>query len=713
MSIKQKIIRILEEEGPLTKEQLYKRLQVDGATEKSMKALCKEMIRDGEIYKDSEKKFSAPGTGYLLEGILRGNEKGFGFFIPDDENREDLYIHSTKMNTAMNGDRILVRQVESKGPKGGYEGIVEKVLERANKVVVGTYNHAGKFGFVLPDDGKLSSDIYIRKKYNKGAKEGQKVVAEIIEYPTPTTKPEGIITEILGYPHEKNVDVLSVAYGLGIELEFPPEVLKEAELIPEVVSEVQIRGRRDLRELVTFTIDGADSKDFDDALSIEKVAGGYLVGVHIADVAEYVPLGSPLDLEARERGNSVYLLNKVIPMLPQELSNGICSLNEGADRLTLSLLARVGEDGRVESFELVEGVIRSHRRLIYDHVTEFLEGGSTHESLRGLEKDLSLLHELAQKRKALRRERGNIDFTFPEAEIQLDDNGRPIHIGLRSMGVANELIEEFMLMANELVAKRYFEKELPFLYRIHEEPSPDKIELLNSIIRPFGHRISTTKDITPKMIQQLTEKVRGKKEETLVSTLILRSMQKARYSYALDQHFGLAAPYYSHFTSPIRRYSDLTIHRVIKGDLNGQLTPKLLKHYHRDFPKIAEHVSATEKVAQEAERSVDDIKMAEYMSERIGELFEGRISGITGFGIFVALPNTIEGLVSYNSMDDFYHFDEDNYRAVGEHTKKVYTMGDPVQVVCVGADPIKGQIDFQMAGDVKDEEKQAGNSGAK
>ncbi|MDQ0508815.1 ribonuclease R [Peptoniphilus ivorii] len=700
MSIRNNVLALVEEEGPLSKAEIFRALAVNGNLEKEMKSLLKDMVKDGVLYRDEDKRYRASEKEGLMAGRLQGNEKGFGFFVPDDETLEDLYIHGTKMNTAMHNDRVLVEKIPPKDPEKGEEGRVVTVLERANHRIVGIFDDAGKFGFVKPDERKISMDIYIPGKRTAGAREGQKVVVDIEKFPTPNRKAEGKIVEILGYPDEKNVDILSIAYALGIDLEFPREVLEEAEAIPQTVPTSAIAGRRDLREIPTFTIDGADSKDFDDALSIEFLENGrYRVGVHIADVAEYVVAGSHLDKEAYKRGNSVYLLNKVIPMLPKELSNGICSLNEGVDRLCLTLLAEVDDAGKVYDFDICESVIRSDRRLVYTHVSDLLEDGKIHPSLEGLEAALIKLNEIARARKKMRNERGNIDFYFEEPYIELDDEGRPISITLYDHREANELIEEFMLLANETVSETYSKKKLPFIYRIHEEPSQEKLELLNSIIRPFGHHIDLTRDVTPKDIQKITQGVVGKDEESLVQTMVLRSMQKARYSDQRDIHFGLAAVYYSHFTSPIRRYADLTIHRVIKQDLNKTLDQRLVDRYKMSFPDIADHISETEKVAQEAERKVVDVKMAQYMSDFIGEEFPAKVSGITSFGIFAQLENTVEGLISYASLDEFYRFDEDNYMAVGERTHREIKMGDPIRVVVVGTDPIKGKIDFGMAGE--------------
>lgn len=712
MSIQSRILELIKQEGSMTREELFTRLKVNESIRKDFKSLLKSMVKEAKLYRDDKKRYHIMEETGLILGTLQGNEKGFGFLIPENEDLEDVYIHGTKMNSALHGDKILVKLREQREGDKRLEGIVDSVIERSTKTIVGTYDDAGRFGFVKPDESRISTDIYVSKKKSLGAKEGQKVVVKIEKYPTPSRKPEGKIIEILGFPEEKGVDVMSIAYALGIPIEFPKEALEEAKAIPDKVSASSLKAREDLRELTTVTIDGADSKDFDDAISVEKLENKeYRLWIHIADVAEYVRENSHIDKEARKRGNSVYLLNRVIPMLPEELSNGICSLNEGVDRLAMSLSIDMDGSGNIKRHRIMESVIQSDRRLIYTHVSDFLEDSSkVHPSIEGLEEDLLLMEEMAEILKKKRHQRGNIDFSFAEPHIELDDEGKPISITIEDRRVANELIEQFMLLANETVAEEYYKKELPFLYRIHEEPDAEKLEILNQIIRPFGHHLNLTRDIKPKDIQGLTEKIKGSDEETLISMMVLRSMQKARYSYDLDMHFGLAAPYYSHFTSPIRRYSDLTIHRVIKADLNKQLNQRLLRHFSSTFPEIATHVSATEKQAQEAERKVMDVKMAQYMADHIGEEFTAKISGITNFGIFAALDNTIEGLISYSSMDDFYHFDEDNYQAIGEKTKKVFNVGDEILIQVVGVDPIKGRIDFSIGGEEDGQEERKRNA---
>ena len=483
-------------------------------------------------------------------------------------------------------------------------------------------------------------------------------------------------------------------------MEFSKAALSEAKSLPQEVREEDLKGRRDLRDLMTFTIDGADSKDFDDAVSLELAKNGnYILGVHIADVAHYVEEYSAIDEEAFKRGNSVYLLNKVIPMLPFELSNGICSLNEGVDRLTLSVLAEIDKKGEVIKYEILESVINSKRRLVYENVSDYLEKNIKHDSLKGLEKTLDKMYELAKILEDKREKGGAIDFDIPEVIIEVDERGWPQNIHKRDRRSANKLIEDFMLMANVCVAKEYYFKKIPFLYRIHERPKDEKISELNSYLRPLGYMINFDEKVEPRDVQKVLEKAKGTKEEMFISTMTLRSMAKARYSEVNDIHFGLAFDHYSHFTSPIRRYADLTIHRIIKKKIEGKLSKGDLTNLKAILPDIAEQVSKTEKVAQDAERQVEDIKMAEYMSERIGEVYKGRISSITNFGMFVELDNLIEGLVGYRTMDGYYEFDQDNYRAIDYRTKKEFHIGDDVTIKVVNVDLNMGNIDFKMVGD--------------
>ena len=696
--IKEKILELIKNSKPRTKDDLARLFKIKNKEKKEFNRILEELEKEGLIFMDHRKKYRLVDNDKFFFGKLQTNAKGFGFLISENLD-EDIYISRNNLKDALNGDEVIVRRYrDSFGDKP--EGKVLSIVRRVNSKFVGVFQNKKDFGFVVSDESKMAMDIYVPKKKFKGAKNGQKVVVKIEKWPEANKKPEGRIVEVLGYPEDPDVDILSVAAGLDLPMEFSKAALSEAKSLPQEVREEDLKGRRDLRDLMTFTIDGADSKDFDDAVSLEVAKNGnYLLGVHIADVAHYVEEYSSIDEEAFKRGNSVYLLNKVIPMLPFELSNGICSLNEGVDRLTLSVLAEIDKKGEVVKYEILESVINSKRRLVYENVSDYLEKNITHESLKGLEKTLDKMYELAKILEDKREKGGAIDFDIPEVIIEVDERGWPQNIHKRDRRSANKLIEDFMLMANVCVAKEYYFKKIPFLYRIHERPKDEKISELNSYLRPLGYMINFDEKVEPRDVQKVLEKAKGTKEEMFISTMTLRSMAKARYSEVNDIHFGLAFDHYSHFTSPIRRYADLTIHRIIKKKIQGKLSKGDLTNLKAILPDIAEQVSKTEKVAQDAERQVEDIKMAEYMSERIGEVYKGRISSITNFGMFVELDNLIEGLVGYRTMDGYYEFDQDNYRAIDYRTKKEFHIGDDVTIKVVNVDLNMGNIDFKMVGD--------------
>ncbi|WP_295150150.1 ribonuclease R [uncultured Peptoniphilus sp.] len=696
--IKEKILELIEKSKPRTKDELARLFKIKNKERKEFNRILEELEDEGLIFMDHRKKYRLVDNDKFFFGKLQTNAKGFGFLISENLD-EDIYISKNNLDSALNGDEVIVRRYrESSGDKP--EGKVLSIVKRVNTKFVGVFQSKRDFGFVVSDESKMAMDIYVPKKKFNGAKNGQKVVVKIEKWPEANKKPEGRIVEVLGYPEDPDVDILSVAAGLDLPMEFPKAALSEAKALPQEVSENDLKGRRDLRELTTFTIDGADSKDFDDAISLEVAKNGnYILGVHIADVSHYVEEYSPIDEEAFKRGNSVYLLDKVIPMLPFELSNGICSLNEGVDRLTLSVLAEIDKKGQVVKYEILESVINSKRRLVYENVSDYLEKNISHPSLKGLEKTLDKMYELAKILEDRREKGGAIDFDIPEVIIEVDEEGWPQNVHKRDRRSANKLIEDFMLMANVCVAKEYYFKKIPFLYRIHERPKDEKISELNSYLRPLGYMINFDEEVEPRDVQKVLEKAKGTKEEMFVSTMTLRSMAKARYSEVNDIHFGLAFDHYSHFTSPIRRYADLTIHRIIKKKIQGKLSKGDITNLKAILPDIAEQVSKTEKVAQEAERQVEDIKMAEYMSERIGEVYKGRISSITNFGMFVELDNLVEGLVGYRTMDGYYEFDQDNYRAIDYRTKKEFHIGDDVTIKVVNVDLNMGNIDFKMVGD--------------
>ncbi|NLC02923.1 MAG: ribonuclease R, partial [Tissierellia bacterium] len=571
--------------------------------------------------------------------------------------------------------------------------------ERGNKYLVGTFEENNNLGFLIPDDQKISYDVFIPKAYTKGALNNQKVVIEITKWPEARRNPEGKVIEVLGFLSDPGTDILSIIRQFDLPEKFPEKVQEEANNAPESISKRDIEGRTDLIHLKTFTIDGADAKDIDDAVSIETLENGnYKLGVHIADVAHYVHENSPMDREALERGNSVYLIDRVIPMLPRELYNGICSLNPKVDRLTLSVIMEINKNGSVVDHQIFESVINSSYRLVYDDISDYLENDdeAAKEKLKDLLEELKLMEELMQILYDKRDARGSIDFDFPETKITLDDQGKPIEIKKDERRIANRLIEEFMLVTNETVAEEYFWAEVPFLYRIHEDPNPEKLVDFAKFIHNFGYSLKG-KEIHPKELQLLIQEIRGKKEELVISTLLLRSLRKAIYSSTPDTHFGLASKYYAHFTAPIRRYPDLIIHRIIKQYIKGKLSLDKQGRLEKILPEIAEHTAMTERRADEAEREVADLKKAQYMKDKIGEEFQGIISSLTNFGIFVQLENTIEGLVHFSNMlDDYYHFDEEKFHIIGERTNRLYKLGDEVTIKVIGVDIAKRNIDFQI-----------------
>lgn len=693
MKIEDAILEYISSNKIVTRKTILKAFEVDKFSKGPFIKTLENMNRDGKIYIDKKERIHAIDNISYAVGEISKNEKGFGFLLMDDG--EDVFIPSEFMGSTVNKDTVLVKiDKVSSGEKR--EGKILRIIKRNATKFVGTFQSSRDFGFVVPDDKKVGTDIFIRGEDINGAEDGQKVVAKIKKWAEKDKKPEGEITEILGFPEEPYVDVESIAKSFDIATKFPKKVLNEAKYMPKEPTERQLEGRHDLTDMMIYTIDGADSKDFDDAISIEKVGDIYRLGVHIADVSQYVKEDSYLDKEAFKRGNSYYLQDKVYPMLPKELSNGICSLNEGVVRLTLSVFMEIDKKGKVVEHKIEESFIKSKRRLVYDNVSDYLEEGKKHPSLEGLYDSLDMAKELAEILMKKRYDRGSIDFDFKEPEIITDDNGVPLDILVKDRRIGNKIIEEFMICANETVAEEYYWLELPFLYRIHEEPDEEDVERLNSAIRHLGLSINNFRELRPVEFRNIIDKVKGTSEELFVSTLLLRSLQKARYSEVNDIHFGLASKYYSHFTSPIRRYADLFIHRIIKANLTGLLSRKKIEYYDELSHIVAEQTSKMERVAQACERKVESVKMAEYMKDRIGEKYSGIIVSITSFGMFVQLENLVEGLVPYKTMDGFYEMDENNYTAVANDREEVYHMGDMVNVVVVNSNITTGEIDFEL-----------------
>lgn len=701
MSIRESLVQLMEEKNykPLLKEELAAHFNIEKKDIKDFYKAVEGLEKEGVIIRSNKERYGLINSEYLVVGKLEGNERGFGFVLSKDKSKPDIFISAENMNGAMNGDIVVANLLKRQEIGKKQEGEVLRILERGNKLIIGTFEDNRNFGFLIPDDHKISYDIFIPKALIGGAKDKQKVVVEITTWPEQRRNPEGKVIEVLGYLSDKGTDILSIIRQFQLPEEFPPQVQEAANHIEQSISASDIEGREDLRELKTFTIDGADAKDIDDAVSIEMLENGnYKLGVHIADVSHYVREKSNLDKEAYERGNSVYLIDRVIPMLPKELSNGICSLNPNVDRLTLSVFMEINTKGTVVDHTIVEGVINSSQRLVYDDVSDFLEKDTeeSKEKLKNLLTELKQMEELMDILKAKREARGSIDFDFPEAFIELDEKGKPVDIRKADRRVANRLIEEFMLVCNETVAEEFHWAEVPFLYRIHEEPKEEKLVEFAKFIHNLGYDLKG-KEIHPKELQLLIQEIKGKKEEIVISTLLLRSLRKAVYSATSEMHFGLAAQFYSHFTAPIRRYPDLVIHRIIKQYLKGKLSSQRQEQLEATLPEVAEHTSMTERRAEEAEREVEDLKKAQYMSERIGEKYDGIISSLTSFGIFVQLENTIEGLIRFASMEgDYYRFDEENYYVIGERTKRIYRLGDEVKVEVIGADVGKRNIDFDL-----------------
>lgn len=567
--------------------------------------------------------------------------------------------------------------------------------------VVGTYEKSkNHYGFVIPDNSRLTRDIFIPVERSMGAVDGHKVVVEITDQGSKYKSPEGRITEILGHENDPGVDILSIIKGYDLPVEFSEKVLKQAEKVPDKVSASDISGRLDLRDLRMVTIDSEDAKDLDDAVSVYKDGEDYVLGVHIADVTHYVQEHSALDKEALKRGTSVYLVDRVLPMLPHRLSNGICSLNGNVDRLALSCIMTFDKSGRLLKHEIAESVINTDRRMTYTAVNGIIEEHDSElmEEYSELVPMFLLMKELADILSKKRRKRGAIDFDLPETRITLDDSGRPVDIGPYERNSATRLIEEFMLAANETIAEHFCSKGIPFVYRIHENPEQDKIGKLELFIRNFGYNLKVKKDeVHPGEIQKLLEKIKGTPQEALISSLALRSMQRARYSTECAGHFGLACRYYCHFTSPIRRYPDLQIHRIIKESLHGKLKDERIAHYNKILNDVAKRSSSRERLAEEAERETDKLKKVEYMQEHLGEVFEGVISGVTAWGIYVELPNTVEGLVHISKIEgDYFIFDENKYELRGERTNRRYVLGQNVRVRVSSVDMALRVVDFVL-----------------
>jgi ribonuclease R len=694
---------------PLTLEELIASFQIGEEEQEAFTALLDKMEEDGDIVKTRAERYGVPERFNLVRGTLQGSTKGFGFVIPDQPGKPDIYIHLNDMNGAMDGDLVLARIHKGKSGDRRPEGEIVRILKRKLDKIVGTFTRlSSHFGFVIPDNKRIATDIFIAPEFQMNARDGQKVVVKL-HHITGRHSAEGEIVEILGHKNDPGVDILSIIRKHGLPEAFPEVVLKEAEAIPDTISEEEIKGRHDLRERPMVTIDGEDAKDLDDAVSVERLENGNVrLGVHIADVSYYVKEGSALDREAYERGCSVYLVDRVIPMLPKRLSNGICSLNPKVDRLTMTCDMEIDGEGNVVKYEIYPSVIRTRERMTYTNVKKIVvdEDPELIARYQPLVDDFRLMADLAMTLRRKRMRRGAIDFNFAEAKVIVDEKGKPIDIVKRPRTIAEQLIEEFMLAANETVAEHFFNLGVPFVYRIHENPDAEKLKAFYEFITSFGYAVKGKPDqVKPHALQALLEKVQGKPEEHVISTVMLRSMKQAKYAAENIGHFGLAAPFYSHFTSPIRRYPDLLIHRIIREVLSkGFLSSERIDELNEYLPDAAQQSSIRERIAVDAERETQDLKMAEYMMDKIGKEYDGIISSVTSFGIFVELPNTIEGLVHISFLtDDYYHYDESSYSLIGERTGRLLRIGDRVRIKVSGVNIDERKIDFELLEHYSDE----------
>ncbi|MCQ5301047.1 ribonuclease R [Bacillus licheniformis] len=701
-----KLLSFMKEEAykPLTVQELEEMLEITDSDE--YKELVKALVtleEKGLVVRTRSNRYGLPEKMNLIKGKVSAHAKGFAFVLPEDSSLDDVFIPPSELNTAMNGDTVLVRlSTESGGTKK--EGAIIRIIERNIQKIVGTYTETKNFGFVIPDDKKITNDIFIPKHAKNGAVEGHKVVVRLTSYPEGRMSAEGEVIEILGHKNDPGIDILSIIHKHGLPGDFPAETMEQAGNTPDTIDEKDLEGRRDLRDQTIVTIDGADAKDLDDAVTVTKLKNGhYKLGVHIADVSHYVTEGSPIDQEAYERGTSVYLVDRVIPMIPHRLSNGICSLNPKVDRLTMSCEMLINPQGQVVEHEIFQSVIKTTERMTYSDVNKILvdddeELKQKYEALVPMFKDME---DLAAILRGKRMERGAVDFDFKEAKVLVDEEGKAKDVVLRERSTAEKLIEEFMLVANETVAEHFHWMNVPFIYRIHEDPDQEKLQRFLEFVTTFGYVVKgTAGSIHPKALQSVLEEVRDRPEEAVISTVMLRSMKQAKYDPQSLGHFGLSTEFYTHFTSPIRRYPDLIVHRLIRTYLiQGKTDEATREKWAEKLPEIAEHTSNMERNAVDAERETDDLKKTEFMLDKIGEEFDGVISSVTNFGMFVELPNTIEGLVHVSFMtDDFYRYDEQHYAMIGERTGNVYRIGDEITVRVVDVNKDERNIDFEIVG---------------
>lgn len=701
--LKERLLGLINDPAytPLKKEELALIFDIHPTEMPMFYNFLEELEEDGYIGKTKKGKIASPKSMGYFVGKFVAHRKGFGFVESDEEYTQDLFIPAADVNGAMHNDRVVAEITKPATDERRAEGAIIKVLEREITKVVGEFQSNKTFGFVIADEKKFNQDIYIPKKYFSGAKDGDKVVVQITVWPQAGRKPEGKIIEVLGPKGEKEVEILSIIRAHGLPEEFPKKVLEEAQKVAVPISQEEIDRRLDIRDLNIFTIDGEDAKDLDDAISIERLSNGnFKLGVHIADVTHYVHEKSKLDKEALKRATSVYLVDTVIPMLPKTLSNGVCSLNPHEDKLTLSVFMEIDRKGNVKQYDIKETIINSKARMTYTEVSDILEHDD--EELKAkyshVVEEFKIAEVLAKILMERRNRRGAIDFDFPEAKIILTPEGKVSDIKEYERRISNRIIEEFMLITNETVAEHYFWLNIPFVYRIHETPSPEKMQELGKFVSTFGYTIKgDLEEVHPKALQSIISAIKGKREEEAISTIMLRSLKQARYSPECSGHFGLAAQYYSHFTSPIRRYPDLQIHRIMKEHLNNKINKKRQEQLVNIVDYASTQSSERERAADLAERDVKDYYKAVYMEDKVGEEFDGVVSSVTSFGMFIELPNTVEGLSRLANMgDDYYIYDEMTYTIIGERTRKTYRIGDPVRIKVANVNVDLREIDFKI-----------------
>ena len=668
----------------------------------NFKSILDKLEKEYKIQKNRKNKYSIIDENKYIKGTYRGNEKGYGFVIPENENMEDIFIPRGNNNNALNDDIVVAEIVKESEDGKRKEGKIVSIVKHEKDKIVGLFVKSRNFGFVIPDDKKFGGDIFISKSNFAKAKNNQKVVVKLTKYPEKNKKAEGKIIEIIGGIDEAGVDMLSLVKEYDLPYEFPQGVIEEAKSKGNKVDKKDIPNRIDLRDKKIFTIDGEDAKDLDDAVRVYKNDdGNYMLDVHIADVSYYVTENSLLDKEAIIRGTSIYMLDRVIPMLPKELSNGICSLNAGEDRFTLSCTMEIDKEGNIISSDIYKAVIKVTERMNYKDVQKIIDGSDEKvlEKYKNNIQDFKLMEELAKILKNKRLERGYLNLDLPESKVVLDNNGHAVDIKKYELYFSNEIIEQFMLSANETIAERFYWLEAPFIYRVHEEPDIDKVKELNKFLYNFGYKINKSGDkVYPKEFAKVLDSVKGKTEERVVSNLVLRTLKVARYESENDGHFGIASKYYCHFTSPIRRYPDLFIHRIISKYLenNYKLSEKQKERYEKQAEQYAKTSSDREKIATKVERDSIDIKMAEYMQDRIGEEYEGMVSSVTSFGMFVELDNTVEGLIRFENLgDEYFEYDEEHKQLIGEKTGITYKIGDRVKIKVINANKETRQIDFE------------------